>query len=225
MGERNGNHVMRGTLAGVAGGLVASWVMNIFMEAAGPKITGAIESVQGGKHEQPAQKQGEDQAPKEDATMKTADAVVSTVTGGRHLTFAQEQKAGPIVHYAFGALMGGLYGGLAEYSPAVRTGLGPFSAACSSPGLTWWRYPPCTCRDRRPMPRSAVWRRRSRPTWCMAPLLKECAGWSVWPCSHLTFAAGWAGLPVSVQRKASSSASSWMCWSTLTPAEWPPLVL
>jgi putative membrane protein len=124
MGERNGNHVMRGTLAGVAGGLVASWVMNIFMEAAGPKITGAIESVQGGKHEQPAQKQGEDQAPKEDATMKTADAVVSTVTGGRHLTFAQEQKAGPIVHYAFGALMGGLYGGLAEYSPAVRTGFG-----------------------------------------------------------------------------------------------------
>ncbi len=30
------------------------------------------------------------------------------------------------------------------------------------------------------------------------------------------------GCPVSVQRKVSSSVSSWICCSTLTPAEWPP---
>ncbi|QHN02522.1 DUF1440 domain-containing protein [Granulicella sp. WH15] len=56
--------------------------------------------------------------------MKAADAIVNTVTGGRHLSLEEKQKDGPIVHYAFGALMGGLYGGLAEYSPLVRSGFG-----------------------------------------------------------------------------------------------------
>jgi putative membrane protein len=56
--------------------------------------------------------------------MKTADAVVSTFTGGKHLTWEERQKAGPVVHYAFGAIMGGLYGGLAEICPEVKSGLG-----------------------------------------------------------------------------------------------------
>jgi hypothetical protein len=34
------------------------------------------------------------------------------------------EKRGPIVPYAFGALTGGLYGGLAEYSPKVTSGFG-----------------------------------------------------------------------------------------------------
>lgn len=128
MDEQNGTHLGRGMLAGVAGGLVASWIMNVFIEGAGPKVTEAAETLTGDKrdkeyddhHDQSAP----DQEPKEDATMKTADAVVSTVTGGRHLSFEQKQKGGPIVHYAFGALMGGLYGSLAEYSAAVRAGFG-----------------------------------------------------------------------------------------------------
>lgn len=133
MSEQNGHHVVRGMLAGVAGGLVASWVMNAFMEEAGPKITEAAESIQGTRHEQKGERsvqgQNNDQAPKEDATMKAADAIVSTVTGGQHLSFEEKQKGGPIVHYAFGALMGGLYGGLAEYAPAARTGFGTVFAS------------------------------------------------------------------------------------------------
>jgi uncharacterized membrane protein YagU involved in acid resistance len=128
MAEQNGTHLMRGVLAGVAGGLVASWIMNVFMEGAGPKITGAVESMRGQQHaDEPAekvQKAAGGDAPKEDATMKAADAIVSTVTGGRHLSFEEKQKSGPIVHYAFGALMGGIYGALAEYSPAARAGFG-----------------------------------------------------------------------------------------------------
>jgi len=56
--------------------------------------------------------------------MKVADAVAATVTGGQHLTYEQEQTGGPIVHYAFGALAGGVYGGLAEYSELTRSGFG-----------------------------------------------------------------------------------------------------
>jgi uncharacterized membrane protein YagU involved in acid resistance len=67
---------------------------------------------------------GHGQESGEDATMKTADAIVSTVTGGRHLTFEQRQKGSPVVHYAFGAIMGGVYGALAEASPAATAGFG-----------------------------------------------------------------------------------------------------
>jgi putative membrane protein len=129
MADENGTHLVRGIVAGVAGGLVASWVMNVFIEGAGPKITEAVESLNGEKrdeardshHDQAADDQ---QEPKEDATMKAADAIVSTVTGGRHLSFEEKQKGGPVVHYAFGALMGGLYGAVAEYAPSARTGFG-----------------------------------------------------------------------------------------------------
>ena len=123
MSDENKPHLARGIVAGVAGGLVASWVMNAFISNAGPKLQKAVEKID----PQPPQQdnsQPTDDAPKEDATMKAADAVVNTLTGGRHLSYEEKQKGGPIVHYAFGALMGGLYGGLAEYSPAVRSGLG-----------------------------------------------------------------------------------------------------
>jgi putative membrane protein len=126
MAEQNGTHLVRGMLAGIAGGLVASWIMNVFMEQAGPKIIDAVANLQ---PEIGQSTQHQDQAPKEDATMKAADAIVSTVTGGRHLSFEEKQKGGPVVHYAFGALMGGLYGGLAEYSPAARAGFGTVFAS------------------------------------------------------------------------------------------------
>jgi putative membrane protein len=128
MAEHNGTHLVRGMLAGIAGGLVASWIMNVFMEEAGPKIIDAVASLQPANG-QPSPHPSEDNAPKEDATMKAADAIVSTVTGGHHLSFEEKQKGGPVVHYAFGALMGGLYGGLAEYSPAARAGFGTVFAA------------------------------------------------------------------------------------------------
>lgn len=61
--------------------------------------------------------------------MKTADAVASTVSGGRHLSWEERQQAGPFVHYAFGGLMGGLYGGMVELWPGVDSGFGTAFAA------------------------------------------------------------------------------------------------
>ncbi len=112
MAEQNGSRLLSGIAAGVAGGLFASWVMNAFMAGAN------------GHRDEDQHQAAHGQEPKEDATMKTADAIVSTVTGGRHLSFEQRQKGGPIVHYAFGAIMGGVYGALAECSPAVTAGFG-----------------------------------------------------------------------------------------------------
>jgi putative membrane protein len=121
-------HVLRGILAGVGAGLAASWVMNVFMAGPGAKLQQSLKSDEEKLQEQMQQMQQEEQGrsnePEEDATMKAADALVSTATGRRHLTFEGKQKGGPVVHYAFGALAGGLYGGLAEYSSAVKKGFG-----------------------------------------------------------------------------------------------------
>src|SRR6478735_4152814 len=106
-------HLVRGVLAGVAGGLVASWVMNEFMAGPGKKLEESIQTPEEKEHAREEEQQKD--APQEDSTMKVADAVVSTATGGQHLSFEGKQKGGPIVHYTFGALMGGIYGGLAEY--------------------------------------------------------------------------------------------------------------
>jgi uncharacterized membrane protein YagU involved in acid resistance len=115
-----------GLIAGAIGGLVASWVMNVFMEDAGPKVQQLAQKLDHSHPPQPQQPsdQQQDDQPKEDATMKTADAVFSTITGGRHLSYEAKQKGGPIVHYAFGALMGALYGAGAEYSSTVSAGFG-----------------------------------------------------------------------------------------------------
>lgn len=125
MSERREAHVASGIVAGIAGGLVASWLMNEFMENVGPSLQKAV---QGDK--EPSEQQ-EPTGPKpDDATMKTADAVVSTVTGGRHLSHEGKEKGGPIVHYAFGAIMGATYGALAEGVPSATFGFGTaFGAA------------------------------------------------------------------------------------------------
>jgi putative membrane protein len=112
-------HLGRGMIAGLAAGLAASWVMNVFMAGPGQKLQRAVQSP-----EENERQAIESEVPKEDATMKSADEIVSTVTGGQHLSWEERQKAGPAVHYAFGALMGSFYGGLAEFWPRVRAGFG-----------------------------------------------------------------------------------------------------
>jgi putative membrane protein len=108
----------RGVLAGIGGGLAAAWLMNEFMAGPGQELQQAVQSDEE-KHEQEAH--GDEL--KEDATMKAAEDIVQTTTG-RHLSGSEKEKASPIVHYAFGALTGGLYGGLAEYSSVVTSGFG-----------------------------------------------------------------------------------------------------
>jgi hypothetical protein len=102
-------------MAGIAGGLIASWVMNEFLAGPGKKLEKSV------KDDSMKKQQNTEE---EDSTMKAADVIVEISTGGRHLSYEGRKKGGPIVHYVFGALMGGLYGGLAEYSKISRAGLG-----------------------------------------------------------------------------------------------------
>ncbi len=100
--------VWKGTLAGALGGLAGAWMMN---------------EAQKKGNETPRQPQGDD------ATMKAAEAISESVLA-RTLPRPERRTAGTVIHYAFGASMGALYGALAELSPSATAGAGlPFGAA------------------------------------------------------------------------------------------------
>jgi hypothetical protein len=117
--------MVRGTLAGIAGGLAASWVMDLFISGVGEKLTESLMSDEDRIRQQAEQEaQQQNGSVEEDATMKVAEDVAHTVSGGQHLSHEERKKAGPVVHYVFGGLLGGLYGALAECSTWTSVGFG-----------------------------------------------------------------------------------------------------
>jgi putative membrane protein len=114
---RRGNP-RKGLLAGLAAGLVASWTMNQF-QYVWNFIRASREN---------ARRETRKGTPSDDSTVKAARAVSESVF--RHdLTEQEKRWAGPFVHYAFGMLMGGVYGAVAEKRPEVTAGQGlPFGA-------------------------------------------------------------------------------------------------
>jgi|SRR5687767_124793 len=140
MQHTNGDaSVWKGLVAGLAGGLVASWTMNQF-QAAWTRVVEGFEKPHGAQSMQPTEgavsstsqaSQASNQENKEnqdDATVETAKAI-STNVFGHELTESEKKPAGAAVHYAFGTVTGGLYGAMAEVAPQVTTGAGiPFGA-------------------------------------------------------------------------------------------------
>ena len=131
----NGNDrgdVLKGLVAGLAGGLIASWTMNQF-QAVWTRIAEGAEKSHGAQSMQPTEGSNENQendtAEQDDATVETAK-VISRNVFGHELQESEKEPAGAAVHYAFGTMTGGLYGALAEISPQVTMGAGlPFGAA------------------------------------------------------------------------------------------------
>ena len=134
MRHDNGNdgNVWKGLVAGLAGGLVASWTMNQF-QAAWTRMAGNSEKPHGAQSMQPSEgskgNDAQDTQEQDDATVETAK-VISRGVFGHELQESEKKPAGAAVHYAFGTVTGGLYGALAEVTPKVTTGAGiPFGAA------------------------------------------------------------------------------------------------
>jgi putative membrane protein len=124
--ERNGA-IWKGAVAGVVGGLVASWVMNGFQAG----LSKASEAVAGPEGRGRSRKKGrsQQQSGGEDATMKAAEAISEAVLD-RTLTKKEKRTAGPVLHYAFGSTVGAVYGAIAELAPRSTTAWGlPFGAA------------------------------------------------------------------------------------------------
>ena len=89
-------------VAGLVGGLVGTIVMTQFQNA-WSKASQELKASQG---EDEGQEQGGEE--KEDATMKAAGKLAGLA--GYELSHGQKKKSGPVIHYSFGTLQGGMYG-------------------------------------------------------------------------------------------------------------------
>lgn len=130
--DKEDGNVLKGLVAGLAGGLIASWTMNQF-QSVWTHLAGDDEKPHGTQSMQPAEgskgHEAHDIREQDDATVETAK-VISKNVFGHELQESEKKPAGAAVHYAFGTVSGGVYGALAEVSPQVTMGAGiPFGAA------------------------------------------------------------------------------------------------
>jgi uncharacterized membrane protein YagU involved in acid resistance len=103
--------VMKGLLAGVAGGILASFLMEQFQAAwsAASEAMGPSKK-RGGRKPDPA-------------TVKAANVISEKVTG-RKVPQDYKSIAGEAIHYGMGATSAAVYGALAEVTPIVTLGDG-----------------------------------------------------------------------------------------------------
>ena len=128
---RGQTDVWNGLVAGLIGGLVASWTMNRFQEVWFKLSESDDHSVDARSEEQVREEQSTngDKEEEDDTTVKTASAIAEGLFDHK-LTKAEKKIAGPAVHYALGTGVGGLYGVVAEVVPEVTSGAGiPFGVA------------------------------------------------------------------------------------------------
>ncbi|PYS91386.1 MAG: hypothetical protein DMF64_12485 [Acidobacteria bacterium] len=134
--SRRDGDVLKGLAAGIAGGLVASFVMNQF-QALWSKLTEDEERSHGAQSRQQGtpqhgvarelQARGSDEE-EDDATERTAQAIAEGVFDHK-LSKPAKQTAGAAVHYAFGMTTGAFYGATCELLPEAAAGAGlPFGA-------------------------------------------------------------------------------------------------
>ncbi|HVZ17741.1 MAG TPA: DUF1440 domain-containing protein [Terriglobales bacterium] len=115
MRNRGDRRFLKGALAGMMGGLVASWVMNEFQSG----VSKVEESWQKSSHQPQPERQSSDPP----ATARFAQRLGYAILG-RDLTPDEVKIAEPVVHYAFGAFSGGFYGLVSELVPSARKGTG-----------------------------------------------------------------------------------------------------
>jgi hypothetical protein len=135
--RRKKHEMWKGLVAGAAGGLIASWVMNRFQslwsrQTHGIERSHGAQSLQQGLPRRGAaralREQGADRE-SDDATVRMARLVSESVFDHR-LAESEKETAGAVVHYAMGATSGAIYGASAELFPPATAGAGlPFGVA------------------------------------------------------------------------------------------------
>jgi uncharacterized membrane protein YagU involved in acid resistance len=116
-GERRRSEadVRAGVVAGMIGGIVATWVKD-HVQAWWSRAVDDFESPSaGGRHDS---RDWQERYEGENANELAAQAIAER-TIDRDLTRDELEKAAPFLHYTFGASMGAIYGGLAETADEV----------------------------------------------------------------------------------------------------------
>jgi putative membrane protein len=134
---REESNFAKGMAAGIAGGLVASFVMNQFQAVWGKLMEGEVrshgaQSLQQGTPShgigRELQERGSDE-PDDNAAVR-AGAAVAELLFHQKLSKSEKETAGAVAHYAMGVTSGAIYGAVAELAPQATAGEGvPFGAA------------------------------------------------------------------------------------------------
>lgn len=126
--RRHHPNVIRGLATGITAGIAATLIMDQFQKLSTASHKAAEKQMRLAHHESeetiesdPQQKEKE-AAQQEDSTEKVARKIAHAA--GKELQEEERKRAGQAVHYAFGTLMGAVYGVSAELVPEVTTGGG-----------------------------------------------------------------------------------------------------
>ena len=129
--ETESSSALRGAAAGALGGIVASGAMVLFNHLLAASGFGEDDvSRHHQHHRDDAEPNDTDGTIADEPASRKAASRASEMVAGRPLTEREKDAAGPLMHYAFGAAAGAMYGALAATSPRITTGRGaPYGAA------------------------------------------------------------------------------------------------
>jgi putative membrane protein len=118
-------NILKGLVAGLIGGLIASWTMNRFQDV-WVKLAAQQDSSEQSSEPKDQQSNNEEQ---DDTTVRAASAISAGLFDHK-LTASEKKIGGTAVHYSLGTGVGGLYGAVAEVAPEITGAAGlPFGAA------------------------------------------------------------------------------------------------
>jgi putative membrane protein len=119
-GRRGDGNAALGALAGFIGGAAGTWAMSQFQAMWSNAVDGFESPSAGGRHDaRDWQERHEGQNANEIAAQ-----AVATHTIDRPLSRDELEVAAPLMHYAFGSVMGAVYGALSERSRTVPIAAG-----------------------------------------------------------------------------------------------------
>lgn len=139
MGYHSSPHIGKGATAGFVGGLAATVVMSLFMILMGRLTSSEDDEPKEGADRDTPRNQGESGSRETGASVESEDEgsataqaaeIIAEKVFNKELDEDKRESVGQVVHYAFGGLMGALYGAAAEFEPRITAGNGiPFGTA------------------------------------------------------------------------------------------------
>jgi putative membrane protein len=120
MARRRSTSVPKGVVAGIVGGLAATWAMSEAQAWWTRAVHGAEPQSAAGRHDA---RDWQERTEGQNANELAAAAVGETLLD-RPLRRQELAVGAAAMHYSFGSAVGALYGALAEVSPPIKTGMG-----------------------------------------------------------------------------------------------------
>jgi putative membrane protein len=106
--SRGERELGKSLIAGLVGGFIGTIVMTQFQNA----WSKASQKLKNKTDDSPKKQHAPGEDEKDDSTMKAAGKIARLA--GHELSYEEKKKLGPVVHYSFGTVQGGVYGSVME---------------------------------------------------------------------------------------------------------------